>query len=161
LFCANSTRFNGWERRDVDCLGLGCFTVVSVPVPAVRLALTQYAPARWNFCEPPRTCSIKPSPTPPTLISLLFSQIRIPHQQQNHYYICDFIQTSPLTQISYSHKQEPFNSCIMSVVGCDLGTLNTVIAVARNRGVDVVSILFILQFQQHVWRNGLEMKVQI
>ena len=28
----------------------------------------------------------------------------------------------------------------MSVVGVDLGTLNTVIAVARNRGVDVVSI---------------------
>ena len=27
----------------------------------------------------------------------------------------------------------------MSVVGVDLGTLNTVIAVARNRGVDVVS----------------------
>jgi molecular chaperone DnaK (HSP70) len=26
----------------------------------------------------------------------------------------------------------------MSVVGCDFGTLNTVIAVARNRGVDVV-----------------------
>jgi len=26
----------------------------------------------------------------------------------------------------------------MSVVGVDLGTLNTVIAVARNRGVDVV-----------------------
>ena len=28
----------------------------------------------------------------------------------------------------------------MSVVGVDFGTLNTVIAVARNRGVDVVSI---------------------
>jgi len=28
----------------------------------------------------------------------------------------------------------------MSVVGVDLGSLNTVIAVARNRGVDVVSI---------------------
>jgi len=28
----------------------------------------------------------------------------------------------------------------MSVVGVDLGTLNTVIAVARNRGVDVVGI---------------------
>ena len=28
----------------------------------------------------------------------------------------------------------------MSVVGVDLGTLNTVIAVARNRGVDVVSV---------------------
>jgi len=28
----------------------------------------------------------------------------------------------------------------MSVVGCDFGTLNTVIAVARNRGVDVVCI---------------------
>lgn len=28
----------------------------------------------------------------------------------------------------------------MSVVGVDLGTLNTVIAVARNRGVDVVSL---------------------
>ena len=28
----------------------------------------------------------------------------------------------------------------MSVVGIDLGTLNTVIAVARNRGVDVVRI---------------------
>ena len=28
----------------------------------------------------------------------------------------------------------------MSVVGVDLGTLNTVIAVARNRGVDVVCI---------------------
>lgn len=27
----------------------------------------------------------------------------------------------------------------MSVVGVDFGTLNTVIAVARNRGVDVVS----------------------
>jgi len=27
----------------------------------------------------------------------------------------------------------------MSVVGVDLGSLNTVIAVARNRGVDVVS----------------------
>lgn len=27
----------------------------------------------------------------------------------------------------------------MSVVGIDLGTLNSVIAVARNRGVDVVS----------------------
>ena len=27
----------------------------------------------------------------------------------------------------------------MSVVGCDFGTINTVIAVARNRGVDVVS----------------------
>lgn len=27
----------------------------------------------------------------------------------------------------------------MSVVGVDLGTLNSVIAVARNRGVDVVS----------------------
>jgi heat shock 70kDa protein 4 len=31
----------------------------------------------------------------------------------------------------------------MSVVGCDFGTLNTVIAVARNRGVDVVSKPFI------------------
>ena len=30
----------------------------------------------------------------------------------------------------------------MSVVGVDLGALNTVIAVARNRGVDVVSIDF-------------------
>jgi len=30
----------------------------------------------------------------------------------------------------------------MSVVGIDLGALNTVIAVARNRGVDVVSIPF-------------------
>lgn len=30
------------------------------------------------------------------------------------------------------------NASIMSVVGVDLGTLNTVIAVARNRGVDVV-----------------------
>ena len=29
----------------------------------------------------------------------------------------------------------------MSVVGVDFGTLNTVIAVARNRGVDVVRIL--------------------
>jgi heat shock protein 4 len=29
----------------------------------------------------------------------------------------------------------------MSVVGCDFGTLNTVIAVARNRGVDVVSFV--------------------
>jgi len=29
----------------------------------------------------------------------------------------------------------------MSVVGVDLGTLNSVIAVARNRGVDVVSII--------------------
>lgn len=29
----------------------------------------------------------------------------------------------------------------MSVVGVDFGTLNTVIAVARNRGVDVVSYL--------------------
>lgn len=28
----------------------------------------------------------------------------------------------------------------MSVVGVDLGTLNSVIAVARNRGVDVVSL---------------------
>ena len=28
----------------------------------------------------------------------------------------------------------------MSVVGVDFGTLNTVIAVARNRGVDVVSV---------------------
>jgi hypothetical protein len=28
----------------------------------------------------------------------------------------------------------------MSVVGIDMGTLNSVIAVARNRGVDVVSI---------------------
>jgi molecular chaperone DnaK (HSP70) len=28
----------------------------------------------------------------------------------------------------------------MSVVGVDFGTLNTVIAVARNRGVDVVCI---------------------
>ena len=28
----------------------------------------------------------------------------------------------------------------MSVVGVDFGTLNTVIAVARNRGVDVVSL---------------------
>jgi len=28
----------------------------------------------------------------------------------------------------------------MSVVGVDLGSLNTVVAVARNRGVDVVSI---------------------
>ena len=28
----------------------------------------------------------------------------------------------------------------MSVVGIDLGTLNSVIAVARNRGVDVVSL---------------------
>jgi molecular chaperone DnaK (HSP70) len=28
----------------------------------------------------------------------------------------------------------------MSVVGIDLGTVNSVIAVARNRGVDVVSI---------------------
>ena len=28
----------------------------------------------------------------------------------------------------------------MSVVGADLGTLNTVIAVARNRGVDVVRL---------------------
>ena len=28
----------------------------------------------------------------------------------------------------------------MSVVGVDLGTLNTVIAVARNRGVDVVRL---------------------
>jgi molecular chaperone DnaK (HSP70) len=28
----------------------------------------------------------------------------------------------------------------MSVVGIDLGTLNTVIAVARNRGVDVVCV---------------------
>lgn len=27
----------------------------------------------------------------------------------------------------------------MSVVGCDFGSVNTVIAVARNRGVDVVS----------------------
>lgn len=26
----------------------------------------------------------------------------------------------------------------MSVVGCDFGTVNTVVAVARNRGVDVV-----------------------
>ena len=32
-------------------------------------------------------------------------------------------------------------SATMSVVGCDLGSLNTVIAVARNRGVDVVSML--------------------
>ena len=32
------------------------------------------------------------------------------------------------------------NTTKMSVVGVDLGTLNTVIAVARNRGVDVVSI---------------------
>jgi molecular chaperone DnaK (HSP70) len=38
----------------------------------------------------------------------------------------------------------------MSVVGIDLGTLNSVIAVARNRGVDVVStrarmlVLFLL-----------------
>ena len=31
----------------------------------------------------------------------------------------------------------------MSVVGCDLGTLNTVIAVARNRGVDVVVLVVI------------------
>lgn len=30
----------------------------------------------------------------------------------------------------------------MSVVGVDLGALNTVIAVARNRGVDVVCLLF-------------------
>lgn len=30
----------------------------------------------------------------------------------------------------------------MSVVGVDFGTLNTVIAVARNRGVDVVCIVF-------------------
>jgi heat shock protein 4 len=29
----------------------------------------------------------------------------------------------------------------MSVVGVDFGTLNTVVAVARNRGVDVVSYL--------------------
>lgn len=33
----------------------------------------------------------------------------------------------------------------MSVVGVDFGTLNTVIAVARNRGVDVVSILLKLE----------------
>lgn len=31
-----------------------------------------------------------------------------------------------------------------SVVGIDLGALNTVIAVARNRGVDVVSNPFLL-----------------
>ena len=34
----------------------------------------------------------------------------------------------------------------MSVVGVDLGTLNTVIAVARNRGVDVVSFSFLHLF---------------
>ena len=33
----------------------------------------------------------------------------------------------------------------MSVVGVDLGTLNTVIAVARNRGVDVVC--FVVWFE--------------
>jgi len=33
----------------------------------------------------------------------------------------------------------------MSVVGVDLGALNTVIAVARNRGVDVVSIDFFIR----------------
>ena len=32
----------------------------------------------------------------------------------------------------------------MSVVGVDFGTLNTVIAVARNRGVDVVCRPFLL-----------------
>ena len=33
----------------------------------------------------------------------------------------------------------------MSVVGVDLGTLNTVIAVARNRGVDVVSVIYSIE----------------
>lgn len=36
----------------------------------------------------------------------------------------------------------------MSVVGVDLGTLNTVIAVARNRGVDVVRIY---RFVAFIW----------
>lgn len=43
----------------------------------------------------------------------------------------------------------------MSVVGVDLGALNTVIAVARNRGVDVVCLLFhriILLFNFVIYR---------
>ena len=45
----------------------------------------------------------------------------------------------------------------MSVVGVDLGTINTVIAVARNRGVDVVRALlfFLLSALCSLYLSGL------
>lgn len=49
----------------------------------------------------------------------------------------------------------------MSVVGIDLGTVNSVIAVARNRGVDVVSIRYNYLFIHTLYadtRSRLQMK---
>ena len=61
----------------------------------------------------------------------------------------ELAQAQSLSYTSYLNNQSPesqpchdylqFLTVTMSVVGVDLGTLNTVIAVARNRGVDVVS----------------------
>jgi hypothetical protein len=46
---------------------------------------------------------------------------------------------SPRIRPSTTPRDTPPSRIAMSVVGIDLGTLNSVIAVARNRGVDVVS----------------------
>jgi hypothetical protein len=46
----------------------------------------------------------------------------------------------------------------MSVVGCDFGTVNTVVAVARNRGVDVVRTQTPLHFYLYTFKSLREMR---
>ena len=49
--------------------------------------------------------------------------------------------TLPIPHSHFHIPHTPPSEINMSVVGVDLGTLNSVIAVARNRGVDVVSTI--------------------
>jgi len=63
------------------------------------------------------------------------------HRYQIRFPALSLIYTLSTPQSCFHIPHTPPSEINMSVVGVDLGTLNSVIAVARNRGVDVVSII--------------------